>query len=81
MNQLGNFFAKTLHADYALNMDGGGGTVMWAHQSTTQFAPCIKSAAAGCLVSKPSDGGGERVAVVAMVALPGADLGLPKSLR
>jgi hypothetical protein len=81
MNQLGNFFAKTLHADYALNMDGGGGTVMWANQSTTQFAPCIKSAAAGCLVSKPSDGGGERVAVVAMVALPGADLGLPKSLR
>ena len=81
MNQLGNFFAKTLHADYALNMDGGGGSVMWVHQQTTQFAPCLKSASAGCLVTKPSDPSGERVAVMAMLALPGPDLGIPKSLR
>jgi Phosphodiester glycosidase len=81
MNQLGAFFVQRLHAYYALNLDGGGGTVMWAHKNAKRFAPCVRSAASGCLVNKPSDGGGERVAVMALVALPGSDLGLPKSLR
>lgn len=81
MNQLGKFFVERLHARYALNLDGGGGTVMWANKKAKRFAACVKSAAAGCLVDKPSDGGGERGAIMALVALPGADLGLPRSLR
>jgi hypothetical protein len=81
MNQLGAFFVQTLHADFALNLDGGGGTVMWVHQSVGRFPPCIRSASAGCLVDKPSDGGGERVSVMALVALPGRDRALPRHLR
>jgi hypothetical protein len=81
MNQLGGFFIHQLHAEYALNLDGGGGTVMWAHKSASNFAPCIKSASAGCLVNKPSDGGGERVSVMALVALPGPDADIPQPLR
>ncbi|MEA2580085.1 MAG: hypothetical protein QOE83_977 [Actinomycetota bacterium] len=81
MNQLGAFFVHRLHAKYALNMDGGGGTVMWAHKDPSKFAPCIKSASAGCLVNKPSDGGGERVSVMALVGLPGDDIDIPQPLR
>jgi hypothetical protein len=81
MNQLGGFFIHQLHADFALNLDGGGGTVMWAHKDPAKFAPCIKSASAGCLVNKPSDGGGERVSVMALVGLPGDDIDIPQPLR
>ncbi|MEA2438375.1 MAG: hypothetical protein QOF65_2931 [Thermoleophilaceae bacterium] len=82
MNQLGDFLVTKLKAQYALNLDGGGGTVSWAHKDPATFTPpCIKAAGAGCLIDKPSDLHGERAAIMAMVAIPGADLGVPPSLR
>lgn len=82
MNQLGNFFVKKLHVQYALNLDGGGGTVSWVHKDPSTFTPpCIKSAATGCLVDKPADLHGERAAIMALVAIKGTDLGVPLSLR
>lgn len=82
MNQLGAFFVNTLHAQYALNLDGGGSTVSWVHQRVSTFTPpCIESASAGCLVDKPADGLVERPTIMALVAIPGADLGVPPSLR
>jgi hypothetical protein len=82
MNQLGAFFVNILHAQYALNLDGGGSTVSWVHQRVSTFTPpCIKSASAGCLVDKPADGLVERPTIMALVAVPGADLGVPPSLR
>jgi phosphodiester glycosidase len=81
MNQLGRFFARTLDADYALNLDGGGGSVTWVDQKPRRFAPCITAAVVGCLVDRPSDSSGERSAVMALVAIPGVDRHIPKSLR
>ena len=82
MNELGDFLVNTLHVQYALNLDGGGGTVSWVHQSASTFTPpCIKSASAGCLVDKPADLHGERPAIMALVVIPGTDLGVPPSLR
>jgi hypothetical protein len=82
MNQLGDFLVTKLHAQYALNLDGGGGTVSWVHKSPSTFTPpCIKAAGAGCLVDKPSDLHGERAAIMSLVAIPGTDLGVPPSLR
>jgi Phosphodiester glycosidase len=83
MSELGNFLVKKLHARYALNLDGGGGTVAWIHKNaSTHTPPCIKSAAKGCLVDKPADRHGERAAIMALVPVRGPyDLGIPTALR
>lgn len=81
MNQLGDFFVNTLHAQYALNLDGGGATELWIHKKAKTFSPpCITAALSGCLVDKPADQI-ERTSIMALVAIPGADLGVPPSLR
>ena len=81
MNQLGAFFVKTLHAQYALNMDGGGATELWVHKQAKKFTPpCILATRPGCVVDKPSDQI-ERISIMALAALPGPDLGIPRSLR
>ncbi len=81
LNQLGDFFVNTLHAQYALNLDGGGTTELWVHKRVKAFSPpCITSALSGCLVDKPAYQI-ERASIMALVALPGPDLGIPPSLR
>ncbi len=62
-------------AYYAINLDGGGGTVMWVDPPgpAADFGPCITIVGSGCLVNKPGDSAGERSAVSALLVLPDPD--------
>jgi Phosphodiester glycosidase len=59
-------------ADWAINLDGGGGAVMWV---ANRGKYCQVRKPKGCLVSRPSDATGERPAVSSLMVLPGADRG------
>lgn len=75
-------FAKVfieLGATWAVNLDGGGGTVMWVKKKNAAY--CERATPAGCLVGRPSDSTGERVAVVGLGAVGAPDPGEPATLR
>jgi hypothetical protein len=59
-------------ADWAINLDGGGGAAMWVDKRGRY---CQRRAAGGCLVSRPSDPSGERPAISSVMVLPGPDRG------
>jgi Phosphodiester glycosidase len=63
-------------ADYAINLDGGGGSVMWV---ANRGRYCQVRKPHGCLVSRPSDPSGERPAVTSLMVLAGSDRGGPLS--
>jgi hypothetical protein len=65
---------KRVGADYAVNLDGGGGAVMWV---ANRGRYCQARKSGGCLVSRPSDPGGERPTVNSLLVLPGSDRGEP----
>jgi Phosphodiester glycosidase len=65
---------KRVGADYAVNLDGGGGSVMWV---ANRGRYCQVRKPHGCLVSRPSDPAGERPAVTGLLVLPGSDRGEP----
>jgi Phosphodiester glycosidase len=69
---------KSLGAVWALNLDGGGGTVMWVSARDPAYCESLVGAG-GCRVDRPSDGAGERVAVVALGVRPAPDVGEPIS--
>lgn len=74
-------FAKQLErvgADWAINLDGGGGAAMWV---ANRGRYCQKRTAGGCLVSRPSDPSGERPAVSSLMVLPDSDRGEPLDPR
>jgi hypothetical protein len=67
---------KSLGAVWAVNLDGGGGTVMWVSRRDPAY--CEDGVdAGGCLVDRPSEAGGERSAVVALGVRPAPDAGEP----
>jgi hypothetical protein len=57
----------------AVNLDGGGSSVMWLHDKGPW---CITNVDNGCLVNKPSDGG-QRSLSTAMLVLQGPDANEP----
>jgi Phosphodiester glycosidase len=62
-----------------MNLDGGGGTVMWV--ARTRFAYCQNAPpVGGCLVNRPSDRGGERNGVTSLAIIRGPDPGEPPGL-
>ena len=65
-------------ADWAINLDGGGGAAMWV---ANRGRYCQKATAGGCLVSRPSDPSGERPAVSSVMVLPDSDRGEPLDTR
>jgi hypothetical protein len=65
-------------ADWAINLDGGGGAAMWV---ANRGRYCQKATAGGCLVSRPSDPNGERPAVSSLMILPDSDRGEPLDTR
>ncbi len=65
-------------ADWAINLDGGGGAAMWV---ANRGRYCQKATAGGCLVSRPSDPNGERPAVSSVMVLPDSDRGEPLDPR
>jgi hypothetical protein len=65
-------------ADWAINLDGGGGAAMWV---ANRGRYCQKATAGGCLVSRPSDPNGERPAVGSLMVLPDSDRGEPLDAR
>jgi Phosphodiester glycosidase len=67
---------KSLGAVWAVNLDGGGGTVMWVSARSPAYCEHTIDAG-GCLVDRPSDAGGERSAVVALGVRPAPDAGEP----
>lgn len=69
-----------LGATWAVNLDGGGGTVMWVQKRNAAY--CEKATSGGgCLVSRPSDSTGERLAVSGLGIVATPDPGEPASLR
>jgi hypothetical protein len=67
-------------ATWAANLDGGGGTVMWV--AKRNIAYCESTVAAGgCLVTRPSESGGERVAVISLGVKDAPDTGEPAAIR
>ncbi len=76
-------FAKVfldLGATWAVNLDGGGGTAMWVKKRDQAYCE-IPTGVGGCLVGRPSDSTGERVAVVGFGAVAAPDPGEPATLR
>lgn len=71
--QFAKEFAR-VGADYAINLDGGGGAAMWV---ANRGRYCQVRKQHGCLVSRPSDPSGERPAVSSLLVLPGSDRGDP----
>ena len=67
-------------ATWAANIDGGGGTVMWVAKRDPAYCQ-TNLTAGGCLVNRPSDRGGERVAVVSLGVKPAPDAGEPRAVR
>ena len=69
-----------LGATWAVNLDGGGGTVMWVKKKNAAY--CERATpAGGCLVTRPSDSTGERLAVLGLGAVAAPDPGEPATLR
>ena len=67
------------NAKYALNLDGGGTTVMWVKRTNSAY--CESGAdVGGCLVNRPSPSSGERQTIESLVVLPGKDAGTPGGL-
>jgi Phosphodiester glycosidase len=62
-----------------MNLDGGGGTVMWVGQPRSAYCQSMPPVG-GCLVNRPSDRGGERNGVTSLAIIPGPDPGEPPSL-
>lgn len=75
--QLAKQFER-IGADWAVNLDGGGGAAMWV---ANRGRYCQKATAGGCLVSRPSDPSGERQAVSSLMVLPDSDRGEPLDPR
>jgi hypothetical protein len=67
---------KSLGAVWAMNLDGGGGTMMWVRDRAPAYCES-PVAAGGCLVDRPSETGGERSVVVALGVRPAPDAGEP----
>lgn len=61
-------------ADWAINLDGGGGAAMWV---ANRGRYCQSRKPEGCLVSRPSDPSGERPAISSLMVLPDRDRGEP----
>jgi hypothetical protein len=61
-------------ADWAINLDGGGGAAMWV---ANRGRYCQARKPEGCLVSRPSDPSGERPAISSLMVLPDRDRGEP----
>lgn len=66
LNAFGSYMVS-LGAEYAVNLDGGGGSTMWTR--------------ADGVVNDPSDYSGERRVTNAVLVLPGADTGEPTPLH
>jgi Phosphodiester glycosidase len=64
----------------AVNIDGGGGTVMWVAERSPAYCETAVPQS-GCLVTRPSDHGNERVAVVSVGVKPAPDTGEPTRIR
>jgi hypothetical protein len=67
-------------ATWAANLDGGGGTVMWVAKRDPAYCQ-TNVEAGGCLVNRPSERGGERVAVVSLGVKLAPDAGEPRAVR
>jgi hypothetical protein len=65
---------------YAMNLDGGGSTTMWALDRSSSYCQANTSPT-GCLVNRPAYSSPERSVIQAFVVLPGDDPGTPASLR
>jgi hypothetical protein len=61
-------------ADFAINLDGGGGAAMWVAERGRY---CQVRKHPGCLVTRPSDATGERPANSALLIMPNGDPGDP----
>jgi hypothetical protein len=64
-------------ADWAINLDGGGGAAMWV---ANRGRYCQIRKPHGCLVSRPSDPTGERPAISSLMVLPRQDRGEPRRI-
>jgi hypothetical protein len=65
---------------FAMNLDGGGSTTMWAADRSASYCQ-TNTSPDGCLVNRPAYSSSERDVIQALVVLPGDDPGTPKSLR
>jgi hypothetical protein len=69
-----------LGAVEAMNLDGGGGTVMWVSKRNPHYCQAPGDAG-GCVVNRPSDATGERPSVLALALIQGPDPGDPSGIR
>ena len=69
-----------LGAEYAVNLDGGGSTTMWAKSPNDGYCQSVPNAG-GCLVNRPSPSTGERMTVGGVTVLSTADPTTPSGLR